>query len=125
MINDFKKITVHALYFCGCIFLLFIQHLLCFDFFDSNFWYLYIGAIIMAGLQLIILYYAKRASRYRWLSCLYVIVYMGILLSKIIQTLSDYHNESHPIGLSILCVILDAICLIFSIFTLNKGTTQT
>jgi len=91
---------------------LFLQHVTCFDVFDSNAWYLYILAVLFAFAHCFSLFpFFKLLSRK---SCLWFFgfIYAFLSLMKLYQIF--YWKNYHPyhIGLTVICLILDVLGMV-------------
>ena len=88
------------------IFLL-IQHVACFDFFNSNFWYLYVVAFLCALIHYSFLILAVKWSKSRLLMVVCGTVYVLLFGAKLVELLTWSQYQPYPVGLSLLCCCLD------------------
>lgn len=82
--------------------LLFAQHVVCFDVFDTNLWYLYLLAVAFAACQYILLH---RNRPHRALLCTCGVAYSTVGVLKTPVTLILIFQGGW--GLSLLCQLLD------------------
>ena len=83
--------------------LLFLQHIVCFDFFNSNLWYLYLLAILFAIGQYLILFFLRKKVMEKWIMFIFLGLYAFTAIAKLLQII--YYTMFD--GLSILCLFLD------------------
>ena len=106
----------HLIILIGCmivwLLLLFIQHLACFDVFDSNLWYLYMIACVAALLQYGILFFTGKHISQKvmpWVGCA---VYAFLAVAKVWQlTVQSNFQPSGHIGLAVTCMGLNLVGL--------------
>lgn len=100
----------------GILFFLFCQHIVCFDFFNSNFWYFYLLAILFSLVQYVIIIVVLKRKQAKICLRVCTIFYTVIFVLKLLQTLSHSEFESYPAGLTILCLILDLVGIVLTSF---------
>ena len=99
--------------------LVFLQHIVCFDFFDTNLWYLYLMAISFALLHYVISSVIVKKSK-QFVSLPIALVYLLLSVAKLNQILVYQNYQPYPIGLTVCCFILDAIGALRTILLMNK-----
>jgi len=96
-----------------------MQHLFCFDVFDANLWYFYVAAILCAGIQYGMLWINISRGKHLHKTC--VIVYSLTVLSEAVQLVMYRFYIPYPIGLTVLCLVLDLCGLLLIVFLKNQA----
>ena len=96
--------------------LVLIQHIAAFDVFDSNSWHLYLIACGAAFLHYLLLCFFRRTSKSNAISWFCGIVYGVGACGKMIQLFLAHSYQPYPLGLTILCLILDALGVFIILF---------
>lgn len=104
-----NKIIWGALSVTAVLLLLVIQHIACYDLWNSNFTYLYVIAIVSAVLQYLVVYLIRRFISVRlilWIiGGLYIL--LTITVARLLLLMVWYDNPS--LGLTILCTVLNLL----------------
>lgn len=108
---------VLAAFFWGVF--LFFQYVVCFDFFDTNLWYLYLLALLFAFIQYALIVFITKQY-----SCKYILwacgsIYVSLSIIKLFQLLLRSGYEYHK-GLSIVCLLLSFLGSLITYFCLRK-----
>lgn len=99
---------------------LFLQHLACFDVFDSNLWYLYVLALLFACIQYTFIIFLSRHFSCKCLLWLLAGIYVFLSLAKLMQISLRFNYESYNMGLTIICLISDILGSLITFFRLSK-----
>ena len=101
-------------------FFLFLQHLACFDVFDSNSLHLYVLAILFGFIHCALIYYLSKQTSSKLLLCVLGCVYVLLSLVKLSQITFRNNYKYYHIGLTITCLALDALGALISFHGLTK-----
>lgn len=99
---------------------LFTQHVICFDFFDSNFLYLYVLALLCALAQYILLRLGSHMQNARCVLKFCCIVYIGVAVMKMVTQIYFFRFTLHVRGLDALCLAIDTVGALFALLTYKK-----
>lgn len=99
---------------------LFSQHIICFDFFDSNFLYLYVLAILCALTQYIILHYSCNIRSGKCILKICCVVYICAVVLKALAQICFFRFQLYTRGLDILCLAIDGIGALYTFLELKK-----
>ena len=109
MRNNIKSIFLQlSLFLIWGLFML-IQHIAAFDVFDSNSWHLYLIACIAALHHYLIVYFSKKVFNFKILLWICGILYTIGSCAKIMQLILVPLYQPYPLGLTVLCFVLDAV----------------
>ena len=100
---------------------LFLQHVACFDVFDSNLWYLYVLALLFAYIQYALIIFLSRHFSCKHLLWVLASIYVFLSLAKLMQIILRSNYESYNMGLTIICLILDMLGSLITFFRLPKA----
>ena len=110
----YNRIKKHILIFALVMlwfFFLFLQHLACFDLFDTNAWYLYMLAAVFALAHYFCVFFVtKQLSQKQWKLGGAVYSFLSLLKLYFIFSQKDYAS-----GLTIFCIVLDAFGIVFAL----------
>lgn len=101
--------------------LLFVQHVSCFDIFESNFLYLYLIAALSAVLHYGMLVLLRR---HKWVLQLCCGCYCFLVAAKLFA-LYEMIRFENQIGLTLLCLCLDAAGVAAVLFLLREKKHET
>lgn len=109
MRNNIKGIFLQlSLFIIWGLFML-IQHIAAFDVFDTNSWHLYLIACIAALHHYLIVYFSKKVFKFKFFFWICGILYTIGSCAKIRQLILVPLYQPYPLGLTILCLVLDAM----------------
>lgn len=106
-----------VLFFIIWLFLFLLQHLFCFDLFDTNLWYFYFGALVSAGLQFLLI--RKMLVDVVFIREMCCVIYGVAIYEKSIGLVSYLRHAPYSVGLTLVCLVLD-VCG-FLILFFKKG----
>ena len=108
-----KEIIKSYIPSCICLigwsFFLFLQHLACFDVFETNAGQLYVLAALFAGAHYTFVYVLSKLFGKKGVLQLLGFIYAFLSLAKILQLLSMCNYQPYNPGLIITCLALDFI----------------
>ena len=84
------------------------HHLACFDVFQSNLWYLYLVAVVLAAAELVVLLCLNRRLKKPTILIACMVTYLLGALSFATLLLADLFTPGCSWGLALLCAVLDA-----------------
>ena len=116
--NTPTQLTLATLAWIGSIFL---QHLACFDVFDSYLWYLYVLALLFACINYALLVFLSRKISRKQLLWGFAGIYAFLSLAKVLQILLRHHYERYPMGLTAVCLLFDILGFLIALYRLRKG----
>ena len=91
------------------LFLLLVQHIATFDLFETNLWYLYLIAAGSAILHYLTFLLLNKISKFTFFLWLCGLIYGICACGKTLQLCTAHYWQPYPLGLSILCLVLDSI----------------
>ena len=100
---------------------LFLQHLACFDVFDSNLWYLYVLALLFACIHYALLVFLSGKTSCKPLLWGFGGIYAFLSLAKALQILLRHHYDPHSMGLTVVCFLFDILGFLITLYHLRKG----
>ena len=117
-----NKIIWGVLSVTAVLLLLAIQHIACYDLWNSNFAYLYVIAIVSAVLQYFVVYLIRRFTAVRLLLWMIggVYILLTIIVVRLLLLMVLYDNPSR--GLTILCTVLNLLGVGTTIYQLVRTT---
>ena len=118
MKNSVNMISAGVLFLLQLVFL-FAQHVICFDIFNTGYWYLYLLAVSAAILQFVLLVCIGRTQAARAACIVSVAVYFLVAAAKLLSIVI-YCDAMIPAGLDVLCLCLDVFEGIFAFWILKK-----
>lgn len=89
--------------------LMMVQHISTFDIFDSNSWHLYLIACSAALLHYLIIYFSNKFFKIKAFFWICGVLYIIGSCAKIMQLFLVPLYQHYPLGLTVLCFILDAM----------------
>ena len=119
-----KRATVCVISIIVWIALLISHHIVCFDVLESGSWYLYLVAILLAALQYGLLVCANATIFYRKFLLIPFVMYMVCFLSKAAQLMFLWHHGQKSVGLTLVCILIDAIGGIFAFSLFKRKSTD-
>lgn len=121
MKQRFKRILLSLVLWVLWGFLLLVQHIAAFDVFETNLWYLYLIAAGSAVLHYFALLLLKKLSKSSFFLLLCGALYAVCACGKFLQLCTVHFYQPYPLGLTILCLVLDSIGVIITALAIWKA----